>query len=134
LIFIKHLNTLKEISGKIKSDAILLYLCWKDKRTPFPAKIISAAAIALAFSPIDLIPDFIPVLGYLDDIIIIPLLIYLSFRLIPEYIILENKNSVKKLTAEKTPVFRKTGIIIAVLWLITVVAVLIKLFQYMNLI
>ena len=134
MIFIKKFNAVKKISGKIKSDALLLYLCWKDKRTPLSAKIISAAAIALAFSPIDLIPDFIPVLGYLDDIIIIPLLMYLAFKLIPEYIILENKNYLQKIKGEKIPVFRKTGIIIAVLWLITVVAVFIKLFQYMRLI
>lgn len=134
MIFKKKFNALKKISAKIKSDALLLYLCWKDKRTPFSAKIISATALALAFSPIDLIPDFIPVLGYLDDIIIIPLLIYISFKLIPEYIILEHKDTVIKLNAEKIPVFRKTGIIIAVLWLLVTVAVIIKSFKYMKLI
>jgi len=129
LIFTKTFISIKKLSARIKSDAFLLYLCYKDKRTPYTAKIISLIALALAFSPIDLIPDFVPVLGYLDDIIIIPVLIYFAFKLIPEVIIAENKILAEQLKSNKHPVFRITGIIIAVLWILTIVFIIFQLFK-----
>jgi len=129
LIFTKTFISIKKLSARIKSGAFLLYLCYKDKRTPYTAKIISLIALALAFSPIDLIPDFVPVLGYLDDIIIIPVLIYFAFKLIPEVIIAENKSLAEQLKSDKHPVFRITGIIIAVLWILTIVFIIFQLFK-----
>lgn len=134
MFFIKTFRSIKKIAVNIKSDAFLLYLCYKDKRTPYSAKIISLIALALAFSPIDLIPDFIPVLGYLDDIIIIPILIYIAFRLIPQEIISGNKQLAEALRLNSHPVFRTAGVIIAVLWGSAVVFIILKLLQYLNLI
>jgi uncharacterized membrane protein YkvA (DUF1232 family) len=134
LFFIKTFQKLKKISAKIRSDAFLLYLCFKDIRTPRSAKIISLIALGLAFSPIDLIPDFIPVLGYLDDIIIIPMLIYIAFRLIPGDIISENRSLAEKPGTNKHPVFKAAGFIIIVLWLPGIVLIGYKISKYLKII
>lgn len=74
---------LKERAAKIKKDLPALFLALKDKETPAGAKILAAVTVGYALSPIDLIPDFIPVLGYLDDVIILPVLILLTVKLVP---------------------------------------------------
>src|SRR6266540_4194489 len=73
----------------IKRDTYALYLAVRDPRTPWYAKVVAVCVVAYAFSPIDLIPDFIPVLGYLDDVIIVPLGIMLALRLIPAEVMAE---------------------------------------------
>jgi len=75
--------TLKERAKKLKSEVPAVFLALKDKETPLVAKILAAVTVGYALSPIDLIPDFIPVLGYLDDVIILPALIALTIKLIP---------------------------------------------------
>ena len=80
---------IKEITKQLKSKITVVFLAYKRADTPFLAKIIIAITIGYALSPIDLIPDFIPILGYLDDIIILPLLIALSIKLIPSNILKE---------------------------------------------
>jgi uncharacterized membrane protein YkvA (DUF1232 family) len=74
---------LKRWAGTLKRDVHALYLASRDPRVPWYAKAIGIAVAAYAASPIDLIPDFIPVIGYLDDLIIVPLGIALVIRLIP---------------------------------------------------
>lgn len=74
---------LKEKAKQLKIDLPALVLSLKSKETPLLAKLFAAAAVAYALSPIDLIPDFIPVLGYLDDVILLPVLIAIAIRLIP---------------------------------------------------
>ncbi len=78
------MNWLKEQSKKLKRDIPAIYIALKDKSTPFLAKLAAAATIAYALSPIDLIPDFIPVLGCLDDLIVLPALAALTIKLIPK--------------------------------------------------
>ena len=77
-------KSLKERAKKLKSDIPAIFLALKDKDTPIIAKILAAVTVAYALSPIDLIPDFIPVLGYLDDLIILPALAALTIKLIPK--------------------------------------------------
>lgn len=77
-------KSLKERAKKLKSDIPAIFLALKDKNTPIVAKILAAVTVAYALSPIDLIPDFIPVLGYLDDLIILPALAALTIKLIPK--------------------------------------------------
>ena len=81
------LNKLKEKAKQITRNLSVLYIAYKRKDVPIIVKIIVIVAIIYAFSPIDLIPDFIPVLGYLDDLIILPALIYLSIKIIPKEIL-----------------------------------------------
>jgi len=74
---------IKERARQLRTDIPAVFLCLKSKETPLAAKILAGITVGYALSPIDLIPDFIPVLGYLDDIIILPVLIALTIRLIP---------------------------------------------------
>lgn len=74
---------LKERAQKLKTDIPAVFLALKDGQTPFLAKLLAALAVAYALSPIDLIPDFIPVIGYLDDLILLPALIACAVKLIP---------------------------------------------------
>lgn len=89
----RTLNRLKNYAQKLKKDIFVLYLSYKDSRTPLVAKVVAICVVAYAFSPIDLIPDFIPILGYLDDLILVPLGISLALKLVPDYIIDENRES-----------------------------------------
>lgn len=77
------LDALKQWARAIKRDVVALWLAARDPRVPWYAKAIAGAVTAYALSPIDLIPDFIPILGYLDDLIIVPLGIWLAIRMIP---------------------------------------------------
>lgn len=74
---------LKENARKLKNDIPAMFLAMKDKETPAVAKILATITVIYALSPVDLIPDFIPVLGYLDDVILLPALIALTIKLIP---------------------------------------------------
>ena len=77
------MSKLSDRAKKLKTDVPAVFMALKDKRTPFSARLIAAAVVVYALSPIDLIPDFIPVLGYLDDLIILPALIAWCVKLIP---------------------------------------------------
>ena len=76
--------TLKERARKLKQDVPAVFLALKDRDTPLLAKILAGVTVAYALSPIDLIPDFVPVLGYLDDVLLLPALIALTVKLIPK--------------------------------------------------
>ena len=76
-------SSLRSWARRLKRDVAALWIAAKDARTPKLAKLVAAAVVAYALSPIDLIPDFIPVLGYLDDLMIVPAGIWLAVRLIP---------------------------------------------------
>jgi uncharacterized membrane protein YkvA (DUF1232 family) len=83
----------KQWARSIKKDVVALYIAGRDPRTPWHAKAVALAVAAYAISPIDLIPDFIPILGYLDDLIIVPLGIMLAVRLIPADLMAEFRDA-----------------------------------------
>jgi uncharacterized membrane protein YkvA (DUF1232 family) len=85
------LGTIKAWADRIRAQLLTLWFCRSHPRTPLAAKILAALVVAYAFSPIDLVPDFIPVLGYLDDLLIVPAGIYLALRLIPEDVVAESR-------------------------------------------
>lgn len=85
---------LKSHARALKSETQAVYLAAKDPRTPWYAKAVAICTVAYAFSPIDLIPDFVPVLGYLDDVIIVPAGIALAIRLIPAEVLEEAREAV----------------------------------------
>ena len=86
------MSKLKERAQKLKTDIPAVFLALKDNRTPFLAKMIAAVVVVYALSPIDLIPDFIPVLGYLDDLLILPALIAWCVKCIPEDVFADCRN------------------------------------------
>ena len=85
------IQKLKILSRSLKKQLKLYRLVLKDKRTPLIAKLLLGAAIGYLLLPFDLIPDFIPFFGQLDDLIVVPLLVYTALKLIPKYIIEEHK-------------------------------------------
>ena len=76
--------SLKERAKKLKKNVPAVFLALKDEDAPVIAKVFAAVAVAYALSPVDLIPDFIPVLGYIDDVILLPMLIAITVKLIPK--------------------------------------------------
>jgi uncharacterized membrane protein YkvA (DUF1232 family) len=105
----------KQWARAIRRDAHALYLAARDPRVPWVAKAVAIAVAAYALSPIDLIPDFIPVLGYLDDLIIVPLGIALVVRLIPPAIMAEHRATAD--AAQHRPVSRGAAAVIVCLWI-----------------
>jgi len=76
---------------RLKVETYALYLAYRDPRAPWYARVLAACVVAYAFSPIDLIPDFIPVLGYLDDLILVPVGIWLALRMIPAEVMADSR-------------------------------------------
>lgn len=90
----KVIDQLKQRAKQLKSETEVLIIAYSDKRTPLSAKILIGLTAGYLLSPIDLIPDFIPVLGLLDDLIIVPLLISFSIKLIPKTVLIEVREKV----------------------------------------
>lgn len=105
---------LKERARTIKRDTHAIYFACRDPRTPWYAKLIAGGVVAYALSPIDLIPDFIPVLGYLDDLVIVPLGIALAVNMIPDDVLVECR--AKALAASERPTDQKAAAIIVAIW------------------
>jgi uncharacterized membrane protein YkvA (DUF1232 family) len=112
------LRKLKEKSKEITQNISVLYIAYRRKDVPIIAKIIIIVAIIYGLSPIDLIPDFIPVLGYLDDLIIFPLLIYLSIKIIPKNILAECKEEAKEVMIDGKYKKWYYGIPVIIVWII----------------
>ena len=117
---------LKERAKCLKRDIPVVFLCLRAKETPVVAKIIAAVTIAYALSPIDLIPDFIPVLGYLDDIIILPALVALTIRLIPRGLFERKRAEAEGMWADGKPKRWYYAIPIIVFWLV-IAAIILKI-------
>src|SRR5438067_458375 len=101
---------------RLKADIYAVYLACRDPRAPWYAKLLAVCVVAYAFSPIDLIPDFVPVLGYLDDLVIVPLGVALAVRLIPEPILEECRAKAQAAAARPTN-WLAAGAVIAI-WLL----------------
>lgn len=113
------LNNLRQKTEDLKQETYALYLAYRDPRVPWYAKAVAAATVAYAVSPIDLIPDFIPVLGYLDDLVIVPLGIALSARLIPLEIMAECRQKAHQRLRETGSLGRKAAIVVVLVWLLS---------------
>ena len=90
------MNTLRAWARRIKRDGLTLWFARSHPATPWHAKALGALVVAYALSPIDLIPDFIPVLGYLDDVILLPLLIWLTVRLLPPQVLADSRHQAEQ--------------------------------------
>ena len=109
------LSNIKIWARNLKRDGYALYLAARDPRVPWYAKALAVAIAAYALSPIDLIPDFIPVLGYLDDLILVPAGIWLAIRLIPDDVMAECRAGAS--AALQRPTSRAGMIAIILLWI-----------------
>ena len=111
------LSSLKQRARHLKSETLVLWFAARHPGTPWYAKLLVAGIVAYALSPIDLIPDFIPVLGYVDDLILIPLGIVLAIRMIPGPILEECRAQAQERMASGRPVSRVAGLVIVALWI-----------------
>lgn len=111
---------LKQRTKQLTADIPAVFLAMKDRRTPLLAKILAAIAVAYALSPIDLIPDFIPVIGYLDDVLLLPILIVAAVKLIPEQVWTDCKQRAENLWDGGGPKKWYYALPILLLWLLVI--------------
>lgn len=115
---------LKENADNLKQNISAIYIAIKKKDTPIIAKIFAGITVGYALSPIDIVPDFIPILGYLDDIILLPLFIWISIKLIPEEIMEQSKIEARDIWKEGRPKKWYYGIPIIIFWLIIAIIII----------
>jgi uncharacterized membrane protein YkvA (DUF1232 family) len=115
-----NIESWKIKSKKLKSEIYALYLASRHPGTPWYAKVLAALIIGYALSPIDLIPDFIPVVGYLDDLILIPLGIVLLIKIIPKGVLEECRAKAEADLSREKPKSWVAAIIIIFIWLLGV--------------
>jgi uncharacterized membrane protein YkvA (DUF1232 family) len=108
----------KKRTEQLKTEVYALYLAYKDQRTPLVARVFAAVVVAYAFSPIDLIPDFIPILGYLDDLVLVPLGIFLALKMIPPEVMRECRLQSADVMAQGNPVSRVAAVVIVLVWVV----------------
>ena len=110
-----QIGRLERWARRLKVEVYALYLAYRDPRVPWYARAFAAGVVGYAFSPIDLIPDPIPILGYLDDLIIIPLGIALAIRMIPSPILAECRKAARE--ANGRPVGRVAAVAVVAVWI-----------------
>jgi len=123
------LSHFEDWARRLKRDVVALWLAARDPRVPWPAKALAGAVAAYALSPIDLIPDFVPVLGYVDDLLILPAGIWLAIRLIPAPVMAELRAE----AAARPDRLRSLSGLIAVLAIWTILAIAVAWFAWQRL-
>src|SRR5678815_4950434 len=106
----------KERVRALKAETLALYLAARHPGTPWYAKLLVGGIVAYALSPIDLIPDFVPILGYLDDLLLLPLGIALALKLIPPAVMADCRARSAQLIEDGKPVSRTAAAVIVVVW------------------
>jgi len=119
---------LRDWARRIKRDLVVLYLAVRDPRVPWYVKLLAGVVIAYALSPIDLIPDFIPVLGYLDDLVLVPLGLLLVIRLMPPGLIEQYRGEAERM--DRAPANRKAAAAIILIWVIFVAGMAAWAFEF----
>lgn len=117
------LDAWKARAKTLKVETYALYLACRDPRVPWYAKAFAACVVAYAFSPIDLIPDPIPILGYLDDLVLIPLGVLAARRMVPPTVLAESRTRAREIIAQGKPANWTAAAIIVAIWLATATAV-----------
>lgn len=122
----RTLERLKRWARRFKAEIYALYLAYRDPRVPMHARVFAAIVVAYAFSPIDLIPDPIPVLGYLDDLILVPLGVALAVRLIPPPVLAECRERARRSAGEVGPKGRAAAVAVVTVWLALAAYLMVK--------
>jgi uncharacterized membrane protein YkvA (DUF1232 family) len=112
--------TLKERAKKLKTDIPAVFIALKHPKTPWYAKGMAALTVAYALSPIDLVPDFVPVLGYLDDVLILPAMVVLTVKFIPKEVYRECQIQAEGIWSDGKPKRWYYAIPIAIIWLLLI--------------
>jgi uncharacterized membrane protein YkvA (DUF1232 family) len=119
---VSALAQLTASARRLKRESLTLYFVVRDPRTPWYARALAAAVVAYALSPFDLIPDFIPVIGYLDDLIIVPLGVYLVLKLIPQEVLTDCR--ARATSAAERPTSRAGAAFMIGVWLLALLVVI----------
>jgi uncharacterized membrane protein YkvA (DUF1232 family) len=122
----------KQKARALKRETLALYLACRDPRVPWYARLLAVGIVGYALSPIDLIPDFIPVVGYLDDLIIVPLGIALVLRLIPQDVLEDCRKRAAVEFASGRPVNRVAAVVIVGIWLLSALVVIGLLIRWLD--
>ncbi len=117
-------TSIKKRLHLLKREAYALYVATRDPRLPWTTKLFIALVLAHTFSPIDLIPDFIPVLGYLDDLIITPLGIALALKMIPVQVMADARGQADALMRQGVPPSRVGALLVVLVWLLVIAGVI----------
>ena len=116
-------RSLQGWAQELKAQLLALYFAYRDPRTPWYARVFAIGVVGYAFSPIDLIPDVIPLLGYLDDLVLLPVGIYLALRLIPAAVMVEARKRAAE-PGQTIPVSRAGAAVVLLLWLVGLLLIL----------
>lgn len=128
----QFLEKLKQRSKQLKIEIYAIYLAYKDPRVPWYARIFAACVVGYAFSPIDLIPDPIPILGYLDDLILIPLGVVLVLKMIPPEVLAECREKAQERMRQDKPVNRIAAFVIITIWIILTILVIVIMLKFLK--
>jgi len=128
----QFLEKLKQRSRQLKIEIYAIYLAYKDPRVPWFARIFAACVVGYAFSPIDLIPDPIPILGYLDDLILIPLGVVLVLKMMPPEVLAECREKAQEIMRQGKPVNRIAAFVIITIWIILTLLVTVFMLKFFK--
>ncbi|MFA7634915.1 MAG: YkvA family protein [Bacillota bacterium] len=123
---------MSEKAAKMLVDVYALFLALGDKRVPWYAKTLAAITVGYAFSPIDLIPDFIPVLGQLDDLLLIPVGVYVTMKLIPEDTTNDLRAKAQSMMDGNKPTSWIAGGIVVTIWILALVTIILRIVQRLR--
>ena len=126
------MGKIKDWAFKLKRQIFILYFAYKDERVPWYVKLFTVCVVAYAFCPIDLIPDFIPILGYLDDVIILPLGIMIALKMIPKDVISDNEVRVNEMMKNGKPKNWIVGSLIILIWSVISLWLIFKVYHLLN--
>jgi uncharacterized membrane protein YkvA (DUF1232 family) len=126
------IETLKSRARELKTELYVLYFAYRDPRTPWYAKALALLVLMYAFSPIDLIPDFVPVLGYLDDLIIVPAGIALAIKLIPVGVMADARETSKQVAGGSKRLELAGAAIIITLWILFLIVIARIIIQFIK--
>ena len=121
----KAIEAWKHRARQLKVETYAIYLAYKDPRTPWYARLFAACVVGYAFSPIDLIPDPVPVLGYLDDLVLVPMGVALALKMIPQTVLAECREKAQAAMSQGKPTnWTAAGVIVTIWLLLAVLAII----------
>ena len=113
-----NIESWKRRAKQLKSETYALYLAYKDPRVPWHAKVLTALLVGYVFSPIDPIPDFIPVIGLLDELVVVPVGVILARKMIPDEVLADCRREFREVMREGKPVNYVSAIVVITVWLL----------------
>ncbi len=125
------LESWKRRAQALRADTYALYLAYRDPRTPWYAQLFAALVVGYAFSPVDLIPDFVPFLGYLDDLVLVPLGVLLALKMIPPDVWAESRQRAREEMISGRPV-RWAAVVVIATWLLILALVAAVLWRILG--